>query len=70
MPGVTTNILYEALGSQFGVVLQCDNAEKVRQKLYALRREADDPDLECLSFVQSPTNPQQLWIVKVVKSET
>lgn len=67
MSGVSLNLLYEALGSPLGVVVQCDNAEKVRQKLYALRKEQNDPDLECLSFVQSPSNPQQLWIVKVVK---
>jgi len=67
MSRVSLNLLYEALGSQFGVVLQCDNAEKVRQRLYKLRTEQGDPDLECLSIVQSPSNPSQLWIVKVVK---
>ena len=65
MPGVSLNILYEALGAQFGVVLQCEGpSEKVRQKLYLLRKEHGDPDLECLSIVQSPSNPSQLWIVK------
>lgn len=67
MSGVSINLLYEALGSQFGVVLQCDNAEKVRQRLYKLRSEHNDPDLDILSIVQSPSNPQHLWIVKVVK---
>lgn len=67
MSGVSINLLYEALGSQFGVVLQCDNAEKVRQRLYKLRADHADPDLECLHLVQSPSNPSHLWIVKVVK---
>ena len=67
MSGVSLNLLYEALGAQFGVVIQCDDAEKVRQKLYALRRDHSDRDLDCLKIVQSPTNPQQLWIVKVIK---
>ena len=67
MSGVSLNILYEALGSQFGVVVQCDDAERVRQKLYALRKAHGDADLECLHIVQSPSNPSQLWIVKVVK---
>lgn len=64
MSGVSLNLLYEALGSQFGVVVQCSDTEKVRQKLYSLRKESGDADLEILSMVQSPTNPQQLWILK------
>lgn len=62
---ISLNILYEALGSQFGVVLQCEGGtEKVRQKLYALRTQQGDPDLDCLTIAQSPSNPQHLWIVK------
>lgn len=69
MPGVSLNVLYEALGSQFGICLACDagTTEKVRQKLYNIRKDSGDQDLDCLSFVQSPSNPSHLWIVKVVK---
>lgn len=66
MSGVSINLLYEALGNQFGAVVQCDagSTEKVRQRLYKLRTDHGDPDLDCLSIVQSPSNPSQLWIVK------
>ncbi len=69
MPGVSINLLYEALGSPFGVVIACDSGTtpQVRQKLYNLRKESGDPDLDCLSFVQSPSNPSHLWIVKIIK---
>jgi hypothetical protein len=71
VPSVSINSWYEALGSQYGVVIQCEgNPVKVREKLYALRRDAKDPDLECLSIVQSPSNLSQLWIVKVPADET
>lgn len=69
MPNASLNTLYEALGSPHGVCLACDagTTDKVRQKLYNLRKESGDQDLDCLSFVQSPSNPSHLWIVKVVK---
>jgi hypothetical protein len=62
---------YEALGAQHGIALQCEgDPVKVRAKLYALRAAHNDPDLEVLSIVQSPSVPSQLWIVKVTKNET
>lgn len=64
---VDLNLWYAALGSQLGVVIACNSpgdTEKVRQKLYSLRKEANDPDLDSISVVQSPTNPIQLWLVK------
>lgn len=68
MSSVSLNLWYEALGSQYGIALQCEgDPVKVRQKLYALRKQHNDPDLESLSIVQSPSVPSQLWIVKVAK---
>jgi len=55
-------LLYAALRSKFGVVIETDDAERLRQKLYPLRK--DDPDLMSLSFVISPINGKDLWIVK------
>lgn len=69
MSSVSINLLYEALGSPLGVVLQCDNVEKVRQRLYKLRADHGDADLECLHLVQSPSNPSHLWIVKKVPAD-
>ena len=55
--------LYEALASEFGIVIETDQPLSLRGKLYAERRA--DPALSCLSLVLSPTNPEgELWIVK------
>jgi hypothetical protein len=65
MSEASLNTLYEALGTPLGVVVQTDNPEKLRAKLYRLRDGADDPMLKELSIVISPTMPQsQVWIVK------
>lgn len=55
---------YSALATDLGVVLWTDNPETLKQRLYAARRESMDETLNCLSIVTSPTNPEQLWIVK------
>lgn len=71
MSEASLNTLYEALGTPLGVVVQTDNPEKLRQKLYRLRDGSDDPMLKELSIVISPTMPQsQVWLVKVKRNET
>jgi hypothetical protein len=66
MPEASLNTLYEALGTPLGVVVQTDNPEKLRAKLYRLRDGADDPMLKEISIVISPTMPQsQIWIVRI-----
>jgi hypothetical protein len=55
--------LYEALESPLGVVIETNNAEALRQKLYTLRR-SDLEQFEHLSFIISPINGTDLWIVK------
>lgn len=62
--------LYEALRSPIGIVVSTEDPERLRQKLYALRRERqdEDPNLRVLSFLISPTSPgNELWIVKAKK---
>lgn len=55
--------LYSALHSECGLVLETDNVEFLRQKLYPLRKR--DPALMVLSFVVSPSHPaSHLWVVK------
>jgi len=54
---------YTALGQPFGIVIETDDPERARQRLYAARRDAQDHDLAKLSVVQSPTNPAHLWII-------
>lgn len=58
-------LLYQALAEDRGLVLQTEgDVEALRQRLYREREKAKDPELDILSFVPSPTDPTQLWIVK------
>lgn len=61
---VSLTLWYEALGQPLGVVVETNDVENCRQKLYALRREANDRDLDSLGIVISPDKPGQIWIVK------
>lgn len=66
MSGVSISLWFEALGSERGIIVDCLDSDpvKVRQKLYNLRKEAADSDLEDIALVQSPTNPKHLWLVR------
>lgn len=55
---------YSALSSDLGVELVCSDAESVRTRLYTVRREAQDADLDQISLVTSPFDPMRLWLVK------
>lgn len=69
MGGVSASIWYAALASECGIIISSGDPAFTRQKLYALRKELNDPDLEAISIMQSPTNPQQdLWLVKKVRT--
>jgi hypothetical protein len=59
--------LYDALRSPLGVIVETDDTERLRAKLYALRRkhEAREPGFHSLAFLTSPTNPTtELWIIR------
>lgn len=56
--------LYSALKSKYGIKLATPDPERLRQKLYSIRRECADPVLDELAFVPSPTAPNHLWIVR------
>lgn len=56
-----TELLYAALNSPRGTVIQTEDAERLRQRLYAVRKESED--FAQLSFVISPINGLDLWIV-------
>jgi len=59
-------ILYEAYRAELGIVVSTNDPERLRQKLYAERKK--DPELACLSFRISPTNPgAELLIIKKPK---
>lgn len=58
-------VMYAAVHSEHGVVIETNDAERLRQKLYPLRKE--NPDFEPLAFVISPLNGIDLWIIKQPK---
>jgi hypothetical protein len=58
-------LLYTAYHADFGICVQTNDAERLRQKLYALRKE--NPDFDPLSFIISPLNGIDLWVIKQPK---
>lgn len=59
------DLLYQALAAELGIVVETNDPERLRQKLYPIRKKW--PDFECLAFVISPLNPADLWIIKQPK---
>lgn len=55
-------LLYAAMNSAVGVVVETNDAEFLRQKLYPLRKA--NPEFNPLSFVISPVNNTDLWILR------
>lgn len=56
---------YQALRAKYGIVIRCfPNREKVKNKLYRVRAEADDPELKGIAIVTSPTTNNELWLIK------
>ena len=57
------DLLLQALASEHGIIIRTPDPLRLRQKLYPLKKE--DACFICLSFVLSPTNPDnELWVVK------
>lgn len=58
-------LLYQALLTPRGLIIETDDVAFLQQKFYAARRSLPDvEELKQLSFVPSPTNTQHLWIVR------
>lgn len=58
---------YQALSSPFGISISTSDPTATRQKLYAVRKETRDIDLEVISICVSPFDPTKLWLVKRAK---
>lgn len=56
-----TTLLYDALRTRLGTVIETEDPERLRQRLYAVRK--DSEEFAPLSFVISPINGMDLWIV-------
>ena len=59
--------LYRAASTPLGIVVECDDVLKLRQKLYALR--GDKSEFKNLAFIPSPLNPRELFIVNKEPSD-
>lgn len=60
-----TSILYRALASPHGLVVESDNLKLAKAHLYKARELAKDDALKVLSFRTSPDSPHnQIWIVR------
>lgn len=60
-------LLYDALHSPFGIIVETPDPEFLRQKLYPLRK--SDPAFVSLSFVISPMSNGDLWILRKPSDE-
>lgn len=58
------NYWYRAVMSPLGIELIVSDAESVRARLYAARKEAQDEDLRSIAICMSPFDPMKLWLVK------
>ena len=57
------SLLFAAINSPLGIIVQTSDPERLRQKLYPLRKA--NPAFSCLHFVIPPTNSgTRLWVVK------
>lgn len=59
-------LLYEAIRAERGIKVRVisPSVELFRAKLYAARRDSNDPELAGLAFWISPVNPNVIWIGK------
>jgi hypothetical protein len=55
-------LLGEALASPLGIAVETSDPEKLRQRLYPVRK--SEPEFACLAFERSPLSSTELWIVK------
>lgn len=63
-----TEVCFEAMASEDGVVVKTATPSKYRQQLYAAIRK--NPDFAPLGVYISPTNPNnELWVVKKDKAD-
>lgn len=59
-----STLMYQAIASEIGIVVEVSDFNLARQKFYAARRKLADPALARLQFRQSPHHANQMLIVK------
>jgi len=67
MKSPLVDLLFEAVGSEHGLIVRCENAAFLRTQLYPIRKREEV--FTDLSFVLSPDKPDtDLWIVKLKRA--
>ena len=61
---VEAELLYLALAEPIGLLIQCDDFEALRTRLYKVKHTLADPALAILQFRQSPIEGGNLIITK------
>lgn len=61
---------YEALASEVGIVKETDDPYSCRMEAYKVRKELQDPDLNCISVMQGRDNAKEVWLVKRKQNDT
>lgn len=54
---------YAALRAEVGISIQTSDPKRLRERLYAARRAAEDEDLDTLFITLSPTSENSIWIM-------
>jgi hypothetical protein len=63
-------ILYQALGSPHGLVIETSNWNLARQRFYKARSDAGDPALQGLEIRRSPEHPDTELLILHAKKAT
>lgn len=59
------DIWYRALRADLGIRVQTEDARRLKSRLYKVRSDANDPDLDGLALRTSPEDPaHEIWITR------
>jgi hypothetical protein len=60
-------LLYQALAEPFGLLLTTNDVARAKAQIYAARKLASDPELDCLQLRTSPFTEGELVLVRGAK---
>jgi hypothetical protein len=60
---------YAALSSPYGVEIATNDAEGLKSRLYAARKDARDPDLDVIKLGASPFDPHKVWLIRKARDD-
>lgn len=63
-PTPILSLWYQALQSEYGIVVFTSDPDRFIQKLYRARAQAGDERLNKISIKRSPTTEDEIWLLK------